>query len=764
MKKRLFLSLIGSFLCFASFFSTRSPSLCPVPGTAKGNGCAVISKSVATRTAIDSLPVGLQSILSQSLAANDPGYRVVRSADVYRIINIRNGFKATIGLHGFTTRSGRKEWGLRLTGWGAGGRLQKIGTARSGCASNRVDIYRKDLTEWWINGPLGIEQGWTVANRPFTAKKAENLTLVLRQSGSLRAIAVAHGSSLGVFNTAGREVLRYTGLKAYDKNGRKLPAHFEATSQYVRVVVRDAGAAYPVRIDPLLQAAKLTASDGKAQDKLGYALAVSADGQTVAAGAYGATIGTHSSQGAVYIFQKQASGWANSTQKAKLTASDGAANDGLGISVAISADGRTVVAGASNAQIGTHYSQGALYVFQEPASGWVNGTQAAKLTAFNGAANDNLGNSVAISPDASAIAAGAYHAMVGNNSFQGAVYVFAKPASGWKTTTQTAKLTASDGSVGDWLGSSVSVGGQGGTNVVAGAMGKANFEGGVYVFKKPASGWANLTQTAELSASDGGPGVQLGVSTALSVNGGTIVAGASGINIFQGAVYVFQRPASGWTNAVQTAELTASDGEPYDGLGQSVAVSSGGLNITAGAANALVGVQSEQGAVYLYQKPSSGWANATQTAKLTASDGAAKNNFGFSIAISQDATTLITGSPGATIGTNYSQGGVYAFQGPLWQNGVYLGKGWEWVSWFGYFYNDSPQWIYHSELGWLYSNATSTYNIWFWDPQWQGKGGWWWTTNTDYPWIYSASKNTWLYYNGTGRLFYNSSTKSWETD
>jgi formylmethanofuran dehydrogenase subunit D len=583
----------------------------------------------------------------------------------------------------------------------------------------------------------------------------------------LRTKAAAHGSSLGVFNTAGREVFRYTGLKAYDKNGRKLPAHFETTSHYVRVVVCDTGAAYPVRIDPFLQTAKLTASDGKAQDKLGYALAVSADGRTVAAGAYSATIGSHVSQGAVYIFQKKASGWTNGTQTAKLTASDGAATDTLGFSVAISADGSTVVAGAPNAQIGTHYGQGAVYVFQKPASGWANTTQRAKLTALNGAANNNLGYSVAISPNTSTIAAGAYHALIGNNASQGAVYVFAKPASGWKTTTQTAKLTASDGSFGDLLGSSVAVSSQGGASIVAGAMGKASFEGSAYVFKKPASGWANVTQTAELSASNGGPAAQLGVAIAVSTDGGTVVAGASGINVSQGAAYVFQKPASGWTNALETAELTASDGQPDDGLGQSVALSSGGLTIAAGALNASIGVQSQQGAVYLYQMPASGWANATQIAKLTASDGAALNNFGSSVALGQDATTLIAGSPGATIGTNSSQGAVYTFQGPLWQNAIDLGKGWQWVSWFGSFYTNSSQWIYHSKLGWLYPFATSTFNLWFWDPKWQGKGGWWWTTNTAYPWIFSSSKNAWLYYYGNvsaGRLFYNSSTGQWEID
>ena len=67
-------------------------------------------------------------------------------------------------------------------------------------------------------------------------------------------------------------------------------------------------------------------------------------GDTIVAGAYQATIGHNYSQGAAYVFVKPAGGWANMTQTAKLTASDGAYADQLGISVAHCGD--TVVAGA----------------------------------------------------------------------------------------------------------------------------------------------------------------------------------------------------------------------------------------------------------------------------------------------------------------------------------------------------------------------------------------------------------------------------------
>lgn len=75
----------------------------------------------------------------------------------------------------------------------------------------------------------------------------------------------------------------------------------------------------------------------------------------------------------------------------------------------------------------------------------------------------------------------------------------------------------------------------------------------MYVFVKPASGWANATQTASDGLTDDSFG-------SVSISGDTIVAGALdhkvGANLDQGAVYMFVKPASGWKNATQTAELT----------------------------------------------------------------------------------------------------------------------------------------------------------------------------------------------------------------
>src|SRR5205085_10495212 len=93
-------------------------------------------------------------------------------------------------------------------------------------------------------------------------------------------------------------------------------------------------------------------------DLLGASMAISGDGSTVVVGAPEATVGGHFGQGAAYVFVQPGLGWGSGTQPqpqaAKLTASDGASDDGLGgdndgNAIAVSSDGSTVAAGAATA-------------------------------------------------------------------------------------------------------------------------------------------------------------------------------------------------------------------------------------------------------------------------------------------------------------------------------------------------------------------------------------------------------------------------------
>jgi FG-GAP repeat len=380
-------------------------------------------------------------------------------------------------------------------------------------------------------------------------------------------------------------------------------------------------------------------------------------GSTIVAGAPG----QDNDKGAVYVFTMPTSGgWVNATQTAELTASNGAADDDLGSSVAVS--GSTIVAGADN------HNDGAVYEWTMPGGGWSGTTadpmpQTAELTASDGAGNDELGRSVAVS--GSTIVAGAWGHKVGANTYQGAVYEWTMPNGGWSGTTtdplpQTAELTASDGGENDYLGYSVAVSG---STIVAGAYGHNSKQGAVYEWTMPVGGWSGTTtdplqQTAELTASNGAAHDELGDSVAESQDGTTIVAGAPEANNDEGAAYVYTMPAGGWSGTTidplqQTAELTASDGSSLDSLGESVGVDGSAIVAGAGAHDG------GQGAVYLWTLPDSGgWADAHQTAELDASDGAAEDQLGLSVAVS--GSTIVGGAESHVVNSN-AAGAAYEY-------------------------------------------------------------------------------------------------------
>ena len=338
--------------------------------------------------------------------------------------------------------------------------------------------------------------------------------------------------------------------------------------------------------------------------------------------------------GSAYVFIRQSGTW---SQAAKLTASDGALYDQFGYSVAV--DGDTVVVGARYDDDNGSNS-GSAYVFTKPGAGWTSTSTAAKLTASDGAADDWFGASVAVDGDTVVVGASLDD---DNGSTSGSAYVFTKPENGWTSTSTAAKLTASDGAAADWFGASVAVDGD---TVVAGAYGdddNGDKSGSAYLFTKPENGWTSTNTAAKLTASDGAASDYFGYSVA--VDGDTVVAGAywdDDNGDKSGSAYLFTKPATGWTSTSTAAKLTASDGEANDEFGRSVALD--GDRVVVGAYwdddNG-----SDSGSAYLFTKPANGgWATATETAKLIAPDGATGDNFGVAVAV--DGDTVAVGAHG----------------------------------------------------------------------------------------------------------------------
>jgi hypothetical protein len=128
---------------------------------------------------------------------------------------------------------------------------------------------------------------------------------------------------------------------------------------------------------------------------------------------------------AIWVAGRTASAAAAFVEQGKLTASDAAAQDNLGFSVAISGD--TAVVGAPRDQVGSNVNQGSAYVYVRAGGVW---TQQQKLTASDGIANDEFGYSVAVVGDT--IFVGRHFTQAGNNArTRGAVYVYTRAGTTW---------------------------------------------------------------------------------------------------------------------------------------------------------------------------------------------------------------------------------------------------------------------------------------------------------------------------------------------
>jgi hypothetical protein len=318
--------------------------------------------------------------------------------------------------------------------------------------------------------------------------------------------------------------------------------------------------------------------------------------------------------------------------------------DQFGFAVALSGDGNTALVGAQAEDVAAKSDQGAAYVFVRSGTTW---TQQAQLLASDGEAWDYFGWSVALSSDGNTALVGARVDDVTYNA-QGSAYVFTRSGTIW---SQQQKLTASDGAAGDQFGYAVALSGD---SAMVGApydkVGANSWQGSAYVFTRSGATW---TQQVKLTAADGAAYDSFGRAVAL--DGDTALVGADvddvGANIDQGSATVFTRSGVTWS---QQAQLTASDGAAEDRFGCAVALSGGTALI--GACVDDVGANVDQGSATVFTRSGVTW---SQQQKLTASDGAAYDQFGHAVALAGD--TALVGVFYDEVGANYDQGSAIVF-------------------------------------------------------------------------------------------------------
>ncbi|MFC1968587.1 Ig-like domain-containing protein, partial [Chloroflexota bacterium] len=363
-----------------------------------------------------------------------------------------------------------------------------------------------------------------------------------------------------------------------------------------------------------------------------FGCSASISNDTIVVGASGDAFG----YGSAYVYGRNQGGLDNWGEVQKLTASDGAPEDHFGSSVSTSGD--TIVIGAADDD-DNGSSSGSAYVFERNQGGADNWGEVQKLTASDGAAGDDFGISVSISGDTIVIGAGGDD---DNGDGSGSAYVFERNQGGADNWGEVQKLTASDGAAFDGFGYSVSVSGD---TIVVGAGGdddNGNGSGSAYVFERNQGGADNWGEVQKLTASDGAGFDFFGWS--VSISGDTIVVGAWGDDDngwSSGSAYIFERNQGGADNWGEVQKLTASDGAVGDAFGHSVSISNDTI---------VVGARwdddngEDSGSAYVFERNQGGADNWGEVKKLTASDGAATDFFGYSVSIGGE--TIVVGALG----------------------------------------------------------------------------------------------------------------------
>ena len=460
---------------------------------------------------------------------------------------------------------------------------------------------------------------------------------------------------------------------------------------------------------------RLQASNPDSEDRFGWSVDLSGDGNTLAVGAYresGAGRGVNGFQnnnlpnsGAVYLFRRIGGVW---IQQAYIKASNPSTVDQFGLSVSLNDDGNTLAVGAPNedgSSTGINgvnndagFDTGAVYVFRFNGSVW---SQQAYIKASNAGFFDRFGYAVALSGAGNTIAVGARNegsSSTGVNSTKnfsatdsGATYLFRFDGGMW---SQQAYIKASNTLGSDQFGHSVSLNKDGNTlavgapneyNLSPGINGDQNNRasqsfyaaGAVYLFRfNPTSSiWS---QQSYIKAPNPTQNAQFGFSVDLSDDGNALAVGAireltsTSVNTIpfiitseSGAAYVF-RFSTGTSTWSQQAFIKASNAGVNDFFGISVSISGDGNALVVGAsgedgtANGVEGtnhastISSASGAAYVFEFSNGTWA---QQAFIKATDTSANANFAHSVSISSDGGTIAVGA----WGVNTNTGAIYLY-------------------------------------------------------------------------------------------------------
>ena len=231
---------------------------------------------------ITALPPGAAPAIVRAMQKDLPSaYRLKRDDKNYSMANPSHGIALNFTPDGLLVNKGGKRWGMRMTGFGYQGSITPVTTPRLSSVDGRMVYERDGISEWYLNSRWGVEQGFTVPTPP---KGKQGLLVVeFLLSGDLQPSL--DNNTLTFSDSSGTSYSTYSGLQVFDANDAPLPAWLTLNDKKLSIYVDETNGHYPLTIDPWVQAAKLTASDGGKFDSFGESVSISGD--TIVVGAYG---------------------------------------------------------------------------------------------------------------------------------------------------------------------------------------------------------------------------------------------------------------------------------------------------------------------------------------------------------------------------------------------------------------------------------------------------------------------------------------------
>ena len=321
------------------------------------------------------------------------------------------------------------------------------------------------------------------------------------------------------------------------------------------------------------QGSKLVGTGNTGAARQGISVSLSADGNTAIVGGDL----DNSNQGAAWVYTRSGGVWSQQGSKLVGTGATGAARQG--ISVSLSADGNTAIVGGDADNSG----QGAAWVYTRSGGVWTQ--QGSKLVGTGATGTAGQGYSVSLSADGNTAIVGGY----GDNSYQGAAWVYTRSGGVW--SQQGSKLVGTGATGAAQQGYSVSLSADGNTAIVGGNRDNS-FQGAAWVYTRSGGVWSQ--QGSKLVGTGATGAANQGYSVSLSADGNTAIVGGYADNSSQGAAWVYTRSGGVWSQ--QGSKLVGTGATGAANQGYSVSLSADGNTAIVGGLND----NSNQGAAWVF--------------------------------------------------------------------------------------------------------------------------------------------------------------------